>query len=210
MNHPASNSTSAAGDRLGVLLVGMGAISTTLIAGVEAVRRNLARPFGALTQLAMVNPPNSTTRVRLAEYLQLPGLDQLVFGGWDINPGNAYEMAAAAGVLEPLQLAAVREALEAVVPMAGIHDPQYLRRTEGRHLKPQTNKFEQAEALRQDIRAFMKQHRLQQAVVLWCGSTEVFLAAGPAHQSVGIFEAAMRENEPTIAPSMIYAYAALQ
>jgi len=208
MSQPASSSSS--NDRLGVLLIGMGAISTTLIAGVDAARRGLAPAFGALTQLAMVSPPGSSKRVALGEYLQLPGLEQLVFGGWDINPGSAYEMAAAAGVLEPLQLASVREALEAVTPMAGIHDPQYLRRTEGRKLKPQTNKFEQAEALRQDIRDFKQKQRVKQVVVMWCGSTEVFLAAGPAHQSVKIFEAALRENEPTISPSMIYAYAALQ
>ncbi|MGH9480599.1 MAG: inositol-3-phosphate synthase [Terriglobales bacterium] len=203
--------SASATPRLGVLIAGMGAISTTLIAGVEAVRQGLARPIGALTQLAMISPPDQPRqRVPLAEYLQLSRLDDLVFGGWDINPGNAYDMAAAAGVLEPLLLAAVKPALEAVEPMAGIHDPQYLRRVEGRRVKPETNKFEQAEALRQDIRAFKKQHQLDQAVVMWCGSTEVFLPIGPAHQSQRIFEAAMRENEPTIAPSMIYAYAALQ
>ncbi len=197
--------------RLGVLLAGMGAISTTLIAGVDAVRQGLAKPFGALTQLAKIAPPDQPkAQVALAEYLNLTRLEDLVFGGWDINPGNGYDMAQAAGVLEPLLLAAVRPALEAVEPMAGIHDPQYLRRTEGRRVKPQTNKFEQAEALRQDIRAFKKQHGVEQVVVMWCGSTEVFLPAGPAHQSLHIFEAAMRENEPTIAPSMIYAYAALQ
>ncbi|HXE30634.1 MAG TPA: inositol-3-phosphate synthase, partial [Terriglobales bacterium] len=107
-------------------------------------------------------------------------------------------------------LAATRPALEAIQPMPGIHDPQYLRRAEGKRVKPQTNKFEQAEALRQDIRNFKKEHKLEQVVVMWCGSTEVFLTVGPAHQSLHIFEAAMRENEPTIAPSMIYAYAALQ
>lgn len=197
--------------RLGVLLVGMGAISTTLVAGVEAIQRGQAKPFGALTQLAMITPPGAPReRVALADYLNLTRLEDLVFGGWDINPGNAYEMALAAGVLEPMLLEAVRPALEAIEPMAGIHDPQYLRRTEGRRVKPQTNKYEQAEALRQDIRAFKKAHHVDQVVVLWCGSTEVFLPTGPAHQSLHIFEAAMRENEPTIAPSMIYAYAALQ
>ena len=199
------------GNRLGVLLVGMGAISTTLIAGVEAIRQGLARPLGALTQLAMIAPPGEPQRrIPLAEYLQLPGLDDLVFGGWDINPGNGYDMAAAAGVLEPLLLQAVKPALEKVEPMAGIHDPQYLRRTEGKRIKPQTNKHEQAEALRADIRQFRQKHGLDQVVVMWCGSTEVFLPVGPAHQSVKIFEAALRENEPTISPSMIYAYAALQ
>ena len=203
--------TSGDSARLGVLLVGMGAIATTLVAGVEAVRQGLARPFGALTQLAMMTPPSAPgERIPLREYLHLRALDELVFGGWDINPGNAYELAAHSAVLEPALLAAVKPALEKVEPMPGIHDPQYLRRTEGRRIKPETNKFAQAEALRADIRDFKARHHLQQAVVMWCGSTEVFLAPGPAHQGVKIFEAAMRENEPTIAPSMIYAYAALQ
>src|SRR6185312_6998755 len=118
--------------------------------------------------------------------------------------------AQAAGVLEPMQLAAVKPALESVEPMAGIHDPQYLRRTEGRRVKPTTNKWEQAEALRADIREFKQKNKIEQVVVLWCGSTEVFLQAGPAHQSPRIFEAALKENEPTIAPSMIYSYAALK
>ncbi len=206
-----SKSAEAAPPRLGVLLAGMGAISTTLIAGVEATRQGLARPFGALTQLAMIAPPGQPKqRVPLAEYLNLTGLEDLAFGGWDINPGNGYDMAVAAGVLEPLLLAAVRPALEKIEPMPGIHDPQYLRRTEGRRVKAETNKYEQAEALRADIRRFKQQHQVDQAVVMWCGSTEVFLAAGPAHQSQRIFEAAMKENEPTIAPSMIYAWAALQ
>ncbi len=206
-----SKSAEAAPPRLGVLLAGMGAISTTLIAGVEATRQGLARPFGALTQLAMIAPPGQPKqRVPLAEYLNLTGLEDLAFGGWDINPGNGYDMAVAAGVLEPLLLAAVRPALEKIEPMPGIHDPQYLRRTEGRRVKAETNKYEQAEALRADIRRFKQQHQVDQAVVMWCGSTEVFLPAGPAHQSQRIFEAAMKENEPTIAPSMIYAWAALQ
>ena len=196
--------------RLGILLVGMGAISTTLVAGVEAIRQGQGRPFGSLTQLAVMTPPGTQQRVPLAEYLNLTSLDDLAFGGWDINPGNAYDMAVAAAVLDPVQLAAVKPVLEKIEPMPGIHDPQYLRRTEGRRIKPQTNKWEQAEALRADIRNFRNAHNVEQVVVMWCGSTEVFLPAGPAHQSLKIFEAAMKENEPTIAPSMIYAYASLQ
>ncbi|MGH9467683.1 MAG: inositol-3-phosphate synthase [Terriglobales bacterium] len=206
-----STSAKNQSSRLGVLLIGMGAISTTLVAGVAAISQGLARPFGSLTQLTQVTPPGGgRNTVSLSEYLQLARLEDLVFGGWDIHAGNAYEMAVAAAVLEPMQLAAVRPVLEAITPMPGIHDPQYLRRTEGQHLKPQTNKWEQAQALRDDIRKFKKQNGLEQVVVLWCGSTEVYLPIGPAHQSLKIFEAALKENEPTIAPSMIYAYASLQ
>ncbi|MGH9412559.1 MAG: inositol-3-phosphate synthase [Terriglobales bacterium] len=211
MSATAKNQSSQPSPKLGVLLVGMGAISTTLIAGVAAIRQGLARPFGSLTQLAQVTPPGGGSKgVGLSEYLNLVPLENLVFGGWDIHAGNAYEMAVAAAVLEPTQLEAVKPDLEAVVSMRGIHDPQYNRRAEGQFVKPQTNKAEQAEALRNDIRTFKKKHNLDAAVVMWCGSTEVFLPIGPAHQNLKIFEAAMKENEPTIAPSMIYAYAALQ
>jgi len=192
------------------MLAGMGAISTTLVAGVEAVLQGKARPFGSLTQLEMVAPGGQgSNRMPLAEYLHLNRLQDIVFGGWDITPGNGYDAAVAAGVLQADLLQAVRPALERVQPMPGIYDAQYTRRLEGRMVKALTNKFEQAEALRQDIRNFKREHRLDQVVVLWCASTEVFLQAGPAHQNLRMFEAGMRENDPTVAPSMIYAYAAL-
>ena len=204
-------SAPAGSPRVGVLLIGMGAIATTLIAGVEATRRGLGRPFGSLTQLEMVpSPEDSSRRIPLAEYLGLGSLDGLVFGGWDINPGNCYDAARRAGVLEPALLEQVRPYLESIEPMPGIYDPQYLRRTEGRRVKPASTKFAQAEAARADIRQFKAEHQVDQVVVMWCGSTEVFLTPGPAHQNAQIFETAMKENEPTIAPSMLYAWAALQ
>ncbi|MGH9534001.1 MAG: inositol-3-phosphate synthase [Terriglobales bacterium] len=198
----------AAGARLGVLTAGMGAIATTLIAGVAAVRQGLAKPFGALTQMSYVQDPVQG-RVPLAEYLGLPRLDELRFGGWDISSGTCWDAAQRAAVLEPLLLQSLREELSALEPMAGIYDPQYLRRAKGQRLKAETNKFEQAEALREDIRGFRRHHGLSQVVVEWCGSTEVFLSPGPAHQNLKIFETALKQNEPTVAPSMIYAYAAL-
>lgn len=197
--------------RLGILLAGMGAISTTLIAGVAAVRHGLAKPFGALTQLALVDDGSKPGRkVPLQDELRLPQLSQLRFGGWDISDGNCWDAAKRAAVLEPMLLEALREDLSGIVPMPGIHDARYLRRAEGRRVKPQSNKFEQAEALREDIRKFRREHGLEQVVVLWCGSTEVFLSPGPAHQNLKIFETALKQDEPTIAPSMIYAYAALK
>jgi myo-inositol-1-phosphate synthase len=198
-------------EKVGILLAGMGAISTTFIAGVEAVKRGLARPFGSLTQLElMADPEDGRRRVPMHEALRLAPLENIVFGGWDINPGTCYESARRASVLEPALIEQLRPALETIVPWPGIYDPRFLRRTEGRSLKPQTNRFEQAQALRQDIADFRARHKLDRVVVMWCGSTEVFLTAGAAHQGQRIFEAAMKENEPTIAPSMVYAYAALQ
>ena len=196
--------------KLGILMAGMGAIASTLVAGVEAVRMGTGRPLGSLTQLALA--PGATTRnpQKLYEYLNLNRIQDLVFGGWDITPGTVFDSATRAEVLDPALLERLRPGLEAVEPMPGIHDPRYLRRAEGKRLKPESNKYAQAEALRADIRAFKKQHRLDQVVVMWCGSTEVFLTPGPAHQGIGIFETAMKENEASIAPSMIYAYAALR
>ncbi len=202
---------SAESPRVGVLLIGMGAIATTLVAGVEAIRRGIARPFGSLTQLALVpSAEDPDTLVPLAEFLGLGSLDGLVFGGWDINPGTGYDLAKHSGVLEPALLEAVRPYLETIEPMPGIYDPQYLRRTEGRRVKPASSKFEQAQAAREDIRTFKAKHKVDQIVVMWCGSTEVFLTPGPVHQTVSAFEAGMKANDSAIAPSMLYAWAALR
>ncbi|MGH9525451.1 MAG: inositol-3-phosphate synthase [Terriglobales bacterium] len=206
MNQQAGGARDSA--RLGILTAGMGAIATTLIGGVAAVKQGLAKPIGALTQMSHAVDADGQ-RQPLGEYLGLPRLGQLRFGGWDISNGTCYDAAQRAAVLEPLLLQAVRPELESIEPMAGIHDPQYLRRAKGQRLKPQSNKFEQAEALRADIRAFRQQQGVEQVVVEWCGSTEVFMAPGPAHQNAKIFETALKQNEATIAPSMIYAYAAL-
>lgn len=206
MNQQAGGARDSA--RLGILTAGMGAIATTLIGGVAAVKQGLAKPFGALTQMSHAVDADGQ-RQPLGEYLGLPRLGQLRFGGWDISNGTCYDAAQRAAVLEPLLLQAVRPELETIEPMPGIHDPQYLRRAKGQRLKPQSNKFEQAEALRADIRAFRQQQGVEQVVVEWCGSTEVFMAPGPAHQNAKIFETALKQNEATIAPSMIYAYAAL-
>ena len=206
----ATSSRTGAPGRLGVLLAGMGAISTTLIAGVEAVKQDLGRPLGSLTQLALAPGADARHPLRLHDYLRLNPIGDLVFGGWDINPGTAFDAAQRAAVLEPGLLERLRPQMETIQPMPGIFDPRYLRRGEGRMLKPENNQFEQAEALRQDIRNFQARHQLQQVAVLWCGSTEVFSTPGPAHQGRRIFESAMKANDPSIAPSMLYAWAALE
>ncbi len=206
----ASVSRAESNGRLGVLLAGMGAISTTLIAGIEAIKQGVGRPLGSLSQLALAPDIDPRHPVALSDYLRLDRIENLVFSGWDINPGTAYDAARRAAVIEPSLLEQLRPQLEAIEPMPGIYDPRYLRRGEGRRLKPETNQYEQAEALRQDIRAFQQRHQLRQVVVLWCGSTEVFSTPGPAHQGQRIFEAAMKANDPSIAPSMLYAWAALQ
>ncbi len=197
--------------RLGVLLPGLGAVATTAIAGVEAVRRGYARPFGSLTQLATIRlGKRSEGRAPLiGDFLPLARLDDLVFGGWDIYADNAYEAAVRARVLEPGHLEALRGALEAVRPMTAAFDSSYVRRISGPNTKRGTRR-DMAEELVDDIARFRAENGCSRAVMVWCGSTESYIAPGPAHQSMRAFEDALDRDDRSIAPSMLYAYAALR
>ena len=196
---------------LGVLLPGLGAVSTTLIAGVELIKKGLGRPIGSLTQLGTIRigkrTDNNTPSIR--DFVPLASLDSLVFGAWDIFPDNAYESAAHAGVVAPPLLENVREELEAIRPWPGVFDPGVVKRLHGTHVKQSATKLDLAESLMADIDAFRHRTGVKRAVMVWCGSTESFLHPGPAHRTLADFEAALRANDPTIRPSMIYAYAAL-
>jgi myo-inositol-1-phosphate synthase len=196
---------------LGVLLPGMGAVSTTLIAGVHLINRGLARPFGSLSQMQKMRLGKRTNPryVPIRELVPLARTEDLVFGGWDIFPENAYETAAAAGVLRAELLEPVRHELEALRPWPAVFDRSYVRRLDGRHVKTGHTKMDLAEAVAEDIRQFMTARKLARAVMVWCGSTEVFMEPGPIHQSLAAFEKGLQENSPEIAPSMIYAYAAI-
>jgi myo-inositol-1-phosphate synthase len=198
--------------RLGVLLPGMGAVATTFIAGVESVRRGHALPIGSLTQLGHIrlgkrtenrNPP-------IKELVPLAELDQIVFGGWDPIPDNAYESAKNAGVLKHDDLDPIAEFLETVKPMPAVFDRNYVRKLDGPNVKKGKNKRDLAEQLRADIREFKAKNKCDRLVIVWCGSTEIFITPGAAHQSVAAFEKAMEQNDETIAPSMLYAYAAMK
>jgi myo-inositol-1-phosphate synthase len=197
--------------RLGVLLPGMGAVATTFIAGVEAVRQGLARPIGSLTQMNTIRLGKRTEdRTPLVkDFIPLAGLDQLVFGGWDPIPDDAYDSAVKAGVLDREHLDPIADFLRAIRPMEAVFDTDYVKKLDGPNKKKASNKRELAEALRADIRRFKEENDCQRLVMIWCGSTEIFLRSGPAHQSLESFEKAMEENDPSIAPSMLYAYAAL-
>ena len=197
--------------KLGVLLPGLGAVATTLIAGVHLVNKKLAKPFGSLTQMQQVPLGQHTNgrAVPINRLVPLADLTDLVFGGWDIFPESAYRSAAAAGVLPGELLAPVREELEAVRPWPGVFDRAYVPKLSGKRIKRGPTKMHLAEAVMRDIEAFMATHRLQRAVMIWCGSTEVYLEPGPVHETLGAFERALKENAPEISPSMIYAYAAL-
>ena len=200
-----------AGGRLGVLLPGFGAVATTFVAGVEAARRGLARPLGSVTQLNTIRLGKRTAdRVpRIADFLPLVPLEDLAFGAWDPIPDDGYQSALKAGVLDATHLKSLRGFLEGLRPMPAVFDRAYVRRLDGTNVKRATNKMELANGLREDIRRFSRDSGCDRLVMIWCGSTEIFLRPGPAHESLDAFEAAMESNDPAIAPSMIYAYAAI-
>src|SRR6266571_8160459 len=198
--------------RLGVLLVGLGAVSTTFIAGVEAIKRGIAEPIGSLTQMGTIRLGKRTdNRVPLVRnFVPLASIDDLVFGAWDIFEEDAYEAALHAGVLERDLVNQLKSELQAVRPMKAVFDQRYVKRLNGMHVKRGANKLELAEQLIEDIQNFKRANECDRLVMVWCASTEVFMQPREEHNDLKAFERAMRENSPAIAPSMIYAYAALK
>ena len=203
---------SPAQGKLGVLLVGLGAVSTTFIAGVLTIRRGLAAPIGSLTQMGTIRLGKRTEGRSpcIRDFVPLASLDDLVFGAWDIFEENCYEAARTAGVLEPPVLEQIRPELEAIRPWPAVFDQRYVKRLEGRNVKQAANKRELAEQVRADIRSFKEAHHLARLVMIWCGSTEVFMTESAVHASLPLFEQALQSNDPLIPSSMIYAYAALK
>ncbi len=201
-----------ASGKLGVLLVGLGAVSTTTIAGVMAIRRGLAPPIGSLTQMGTIRLGKRTEgrTPKIKEFVPLAGLDDIVFGGWDIFEEDCYAAARTAGVLEPSQLEQVRGELEAIKPMPAVFDRRYVKRLEGPNVKKGKNKKDLAEQVIADIRAFKAKHGCDRLVMIWCGSTEVYMKETPAHATIASFEKALEESDDSIPSSMVYAYAALR
>ena len=202
----------AASGKLGVMLVGMGAVSTTTIAGVLAIRRGLAKPIGSLTQMGTVRLGKRTEgrSPAIREFVPLTSLDDIVFGGWDIFEDNSYEAAKTAGVLSKELLEEIRPELEQIRPWPAVFDRQYVKRLDGPNVKKGRNKRDLAEQLREDIRRFKDEHGLERLVMVWCGSTEIYLTESPAHASIEAFEKALEANDPSIPSSMVYAYAAIK
>jgi myo-inositol-1-phosphate synthase len=198
--------------KLGILLVGMGAVSTTTIAGVLAIRKGLAKPIGSLTQMGTVRLGKRTEgrSPQIKDFVPLASLDDVVFGGWDIFEDNSYEAAKTAGVLDKELLEQIRPELEAITPMSAVFDRRYVKRLDGPNVKKGKNKRDLADQLRQDIQNFKQQHGLDRLVLIWCGSTEVFLVESEAHSSLAAFERALEADDPAIPSSMIYAYAAIK
>jgi myo-inositol-1-phosphate synthase len=201
-----------ASGKLGVLLPGLGAVATTLIAGVEGVKKGIARPIGSLTQMSTIRLGKRTDgrSPLIKDFVDLAELDQLVFGAWDPIPDDAFESAVNAKVLDRHQhLDPIEAELRAIKPMKAAFDTAYVKRLEGTNVKTGANKRELAEQLRQDIRDFKEANGCDRAVMVWCGSTEIFLRPSAVHETLEAFEKAMEDNDPQIAPSMLYAYAAI-
>lgn len=198
--------------KLGVLLVGLGAVSTTFIAGVESIKKGQAKPFGSLTQMQTIRIGKRTEGKSplIKDFVPLAKLDDLVFGAWDPIPDDAYTAALKAGVLEEELLKKVKTELIKIKPMSAVFDSKYVRNLSGSNIKKNKNKFELAGALIKDIKAFMKNSRCERAVMVWCGSTEIYVEQKDCHKSIKSFENAMERNAEEITPSMIYAYAAIK
>lgn len=210
MRHPAIHIAPPRG-RLGVMLIGLGAVSTTFITGVLAIRKGLAQPYGSLTQMGTIRLGKRTEHRSplIRDFVPLAALADLEFGAWDIFPADAYQAAAHAGVLDAAMLERLRTDLEAIKPWPAVFDRKVVTRIDGPNVKHGESKRRLVEQLRADMRAFIAARSLDRAVVVWCASTEAYLEPGPAHATVAAFEQALDANDPAITPSMLYAYAAI-
>jgi myo-inositol-1-phosphate synthase len=197
--------------KLGVLTVGMGAVATTFMAGVDLVRRGAAIPVGSLTQLGTIRLGKRTEgrTPAIKDFVPIARLDDIVFGGWDLFPDSAYEAAAHAAVLSPEDLVKAKKFLSGIRPMKAAFDRNYVKRLDGSHVKKAKTKYDLALQIKEDIARFKKQSKVSRVVVIWCGSTEIFLTPHDVHSTPAKFEQAMKENHPSIAPSMLYAWAAV-
>ncbi len=197
--------------KLGVMLVGLGAVATTFIAGVENVRRGCALPIGSLTQLGTIRLGKRTEKrsPRIKGFVPLARLEDLVFTAWDPIPDDAYTAARKAGVLEAQHVEPIADFLKGITPLPAAFDRYYVKRLDGPNVKSGKSKRDLAEQIRADIRTFKQASGAERLVMVWAASTEAFLTPGPAHQSLQAFEQAMERSDPAIAPSMLYAWAAL-
>ena len=198
--------------KLGILIPGLGAVATTLIAGVIATNKGLAQPIGALTQTGHIRLGKRTENryPKIKDFVPLAKLEDIVFGGWDVYEDDVYQAASVAKVLDQHLLDSIKAELEVIKPMTAVFDKSYVQNLDGKNVKSAPTKWDLAEEVIKDIENFKKAHNLSRVVVLWCGSTEKYFEASEIHQSVAAFEAALKANDERIAPSMVYAYAALK
>jgi len=201
-----------ASGKLGILLVGLGAVSTTFVAGVEAIRKGTAKPIGSLTQMGTIRLGKRTDNrsPKIKDFVPLADLNDIVFGAWDIFPDSAYDAALHAGVLEKSLIEDLREQLDSLKPMAAVFSQHYVKRLNGTNVKTGKNKMELAEQIIEDIARFKAEKGCERLVIVWAASTEIFLEKSAVHQTIEAFEKGLYDDDEQIAPSMIYAYAALK
>jgi myo-inositol-1-phosphate synthase len=198
--------------KLGVLLPGFGAVATTFVAGVETTRQGLAEPFGSLTQMNTIRLGKRTDERTplIKDFVPLADLEDLVFGAWDPIPDNGYESAVNAGVLNKQDhLDPIKDFLSSIKPMPAVFDTGYVKKLEGPNTKTGDTKRDLAEQLRADIRSFKEENGCARLVMVWCGSTEIYVRPSAVHETIESFEKGMEENHADIAPSQLYAYAAI-
>ncbi len=198
--------------KLGILLIGLGAVSTTFIAGVERVRKGLSKPYGSLTQMQTIRlgrrDENRTPMIK--DFVPLADLKDIEFAAWDIFEDDAYQAAKKAGVLSEKDLEEVKGFMQKIKPMKAIFDQKFVKNIEGPNIKKAHTKMELAEQVREDIRKFKEDKDLNRIVCVWCGSTEVYMEDRPVYDGLDAFEKGLKGNDPDISPSMIYAYACIK
>jgi len=209
---PTEQTSTSSDSKLLVLTPGLGAVATTFIAGVESIRQGLTKPIGSLTQMQTIRlgMRSEGRNPLIKDFVDLAPLDDIEFGGWDVFEDNAYEAAKRAKVLDKEDLDPVADVLKTVEPMPAVFNQDYVKRLDGPNVKKETNKMKLAEALREDIRRRMEETDANRAVMIWCGSTEVYQHPTECHKTIEAFEEGLRNNDESIAPSQIYAYAAIK
>jgi myo-inositol-1-phosphate synthase len=191
---------------------GMGAVSTTFMAGVMAVRKGISQPIGSYTQMGSIRLGKRTEdrSPKINEFVHLANLNDIVFGGWDIFEDNAYEAAMNAGVLEKQLLNELKPELSTIVPMKAVFDKKFVHNLDGVNVKKAPTKMDLAQELMKDIADFKQKNDCSRLVMVWCASTEAYIEESEVHQNLSAFEDGLLNNHPNIAPSMIYAYAAIK
>lgn len=207
-----STTPKAANGKLGILMPGLGAVATTVIAGVEAIKKGQSEPIGSLTQMGRIRLGKRTENRQplIKDFVPLANLNDIEFGGWDIYSDNVYESALNAKVIESYQLIELKDQLESIKPMSAVFDSDYVKNISGSNIKSMPNKMLLAEALIKDMESFKVQRKCNRLVMVWCASTEKYIEPSNVHLSLSEFEKGLLNNDPQISPSMIYAYAALK